>query len=188
MATEGEEQMSNNVENTDEAELVKQLDLQLEELDDVEFQLPPIGELPTLESILNENDPGSVSDDDLGIPPTPIQKTSFSNDGGDTLSVHSRGSSDSRSRTSSERHSCGSRSRKDAQHKTHGSILRHVILTGVAAQLVSAHDRVGAGLPTTMAVGNIICIGTSHGLILVFEPTQALKFCLGSTQLGEQYF
>ncbi|ROT61672.1 Vacuolar protein sorting-associated protein 8-like protein, partial [Penaeus vannamei] len=33
-----------------------------------------------------------------------------------------------------------------------------------------------------MAVGNIICIGTSHGLILVFEPTQALKFCLGSTQ------
>ncbi|XP_042868274.1 vacuolar protein sorting-associated protein 8 homolog [Penaeus japonicus] len=187
MATEGEEQMSNNIENPDEAELVKQLDLQLEELDDDEFQLPPIGELPTLESILNENDPGSVSDDDLGIPPTPIQKTSFSNDGGDTLSVHSRGSSDSRSRTSSERHSCGSRSRRDAHHKTHGSILRHVILTGVAAQLVSAHDRVGAGLPTTMAVGNIICIGTSHGLILVFEPTQALKFCLGSTQLGEQY-
>lgn len=32
MATEGEEQMSNNVENPDEAELVKQLDLQLEEV------------------------------------------------------------------------------------------------------------------------------------------------------------
>lgn len=32
MATEGEEQMSNNVENIDEAELVKQLDLQLEEV------------------------------------------------------------------------------------------------------------------------------------------------------------
>ena len=44
-------------------------------------------------------------------------------------------------------------------------------------------DRVGAGLPTTMAVGNVICVGTSHGLILVFEPTQALKWCLGSQQV-----
>nr|XP_045621529.1 vacuolar protein sorting-associated protein 8 homolog isoform X2 [Procambarus clarkii] len=187
MATEGEEQLSNEPEKLDDTDIIKQLDLQLEELDDEEFQLPPVGELPTLESILNENDPGSVSDDDLVLPPLPHPKASFSTDGGDTLSVHSRGSSDSRSRTSStERHSTGSRSRKDAQNKTHGSILRHVILKGVAAQLVSAHDRVGAGLPTTMAVGNIICIGTSHGLVLVFEPTQALKFCLGSTQLGEQ--
>lgn len=46
----------------------------------------------------------------------------------------------------------------------------------------------GAGLPTTMAVGNIICIGTSHGLILVFEPTQALKFCLGSTQVSTKIY
>ncbi|KAK8727977.1 hypothetical protein OTU49_009327 [Cherax quadricarinatus] len=184
---EGEEQLSNELEKPDDTDLLKQLDLQIEELDDDEFQLPPVDELPTLESILNENDPGSVSDDDLVIPP-PHPKASFSTEGGDTLSVHSRGSSDSRSRTSStERYSTGNRSRKDAPTKTHGSVLRHVILKGVAAQLVSAHDRVGAGLPTTMAVGNIICVGTSHGLILVFEPTQALKFCLGSTQLGEQY-
>ncbi|KAG7169921.1 Vacuolar protein sorting-associated protein 8-like [Homarus americanus] len=188
MAMEGEEHLSNDLQKPDDTDLVKQLDLQLEELDDDEFQLPPVGELPTLESILSENDPGSVSDDDLAIPPPPQPKTSFSTEGGDTLSVHSRGSSDSRSRTSStERHSSGGRSRRDTLSKTHGSVLRHVVLKGVAAQLVSAHDRVGAGLPTTMAVGNIICVGTSHGLVLVFEPTQALKFCLGSTQLGEQY-
>lgn len=46
------------------------------QLDDDEFQLPPVGELPTLESILNENDPGSVSDDDLAIPPPPHPKVS----------------------------------------------------------------------------------------------------------------
>ena len=35
-----------------------------------------------------------------------------------------------------------------------------------------------------MSVGNVICVGTSHGLILVFEPTQALKWCLGSNQVN----
>ncbi|KAK4298989.1 hypothetical protein Pmani_028696 [Petrolisthes manimaculis] len=188
MAAEGEGQLSNDLTKIDETDLLKQLDLQLEELDDDEFQLPPVGELPTLESILSENDPGSVSDDEFSLQPLTQPKTTFSTEGCDTLSVHSRGSSESRSRTSStERYNASGRQRKDSQNKTHGSILRHVILKGVAAQLVSARDRVGAGLPTTMAVGNIICIGTSHGLILVFEPTQALKFCLGSTQLGEQY-
>ncbi|KAK7082685.1 Vacuolar protein sorting-associated protein 8 [Halocaridina rubra] len=187
MAMEGEGQLSKETVNNADSDLVKQLDLQLEELDDEEFHLPPVSELPTLESILNENDPGSISEDD-SAPPQPSQhKASFSQEGGDTLSLHSRGSSDSRSRNSSDKHSSGSRTRRDPQSKTHGSILRHVILKGVAAQLISAYDRVGAGLPTTMAVGNVICVGTSHGLILVFEPTQALKFCLGSTQLGEQY-
>ncbi|KAB7499478.1 Vacuolar protein sorting-associated protein 8-like protein, partial [Armadillidium nasatum] len=38
-----------------------------------------------------------------------------------------------------------------------------------------------------MAVSKLICVGTSHGLILVFEPSQALKWCLGSTQQGEQH-
>ncbi|XP_066963121.1 vacuolar protein sorting-associated protein 8 homolog [Macrobrachium rosenbergii] len=187
MANEGEGQLSNDNVIKNECDLVEQLDLQLEELDDEEFQLPPVDELPTLESILNENDPGSISDEDTTAPQPSQLKASFSQDGGDTLSLHSRGSSDSKSRNSSDKHSSGSRTRREPQSKTHGSILRHVILKGVAAQLVSAYDRVGAGLPTTMAVGNVICIGTSHGLILVFEPTQALKYCLGSTQLGEQY-
>ncbi|XP_063851088.1 vacuolar protein sorting-associated protein 8 homolog isoform X1 [Scylla paramamosain] len=191
MAAGGEDQLSNHLTKTDDNSLLKQLELQLEELDDEEFQLPPVGELPTLESILKEEEPGSVSEDDLDLAHTtpPQPKSSFSTEGGDTLSVHSRGSSESRSRTSSsERHSAGGgRCRRETQSRTHGSILRHVILKGVASQLVSAHDRVGAGLPTTMAVGLVICIGTSHGLILVFEPTQALKCCLGSTQHGEQF-
>ena len=35
------------------------------QLDDDDFQLPAVSELPTLESILNEHNPASVSDDDL---------------------------------------------------------------------------------------------------------------------------
>ncbi|XP_076030226.1 vacuolar protein sorting 8 [Oratosquilla oratoria] len=185
MATEGEERLSSEIENQDETDLVKQLDLQLEELDDDEFQLPPVAQLPTLESILNENESGSVSDDEFSLAPPTQPKTSFSNECGDTLSIHSRGSSDSRSHTSSEKQMA--RHRRETHSKSHGSILRHVILKGVSAQLVSAYERVGAGLPTAMAVSNVICVGTSHGLVLVFEPTQALKWCLGSTQIGEQY-
>lgn len=47
------------------------------QLDDEEFQLPPVGEMPTLESILNENDPASVSDDELtsAAPPHPKVST-----------------------------------------------------------------------------------------------------------------
>ena len=48
-------------------------------------------------------------------------------------------------------------------------------------------ERVGAGLPSSMAIGTLICVGTSHGLILVFEPSQALKWCLGSTEIGDQH-
>lgn len=89
-------------------------------------------------------------------------QTSFSTEGGDTLSVHSRGSSDSRSRTSStERHSSGSRSHKDAQNKTHGSVLRHVILKGVAAQLVSAHVRIEFCLSIAFITMNIQLVYSS---------------------------
>ena len=61
-------------------------------------------------------------------------QASYSGDTVDAASVHSRGSSDSRSRTSTEK-----RSRRKESHKSPGSILRHVILKGVAAQLVSYH-------------------------------------------------
>ena len=46
------------------------------QLDDDEFQLPPVDELPTLESILNEHDPGSISDDELAVPPVGPLKVS----------------------------------------------------------------------------------------------------------------
>ena len=59
--------------------------------------------------------------------------------------------------------------------------MRHVILKGISAQLVSACERVNAGLPTVMTTTSAyIAVGTSHGLVLVFDGHQALKFSLGS--------
>ncbi|RMX42196.1 hypothetical protein pdam_00017314 [Pocillopora damicornis] len=69
----------------------------------------------------------------------------------------------------------------------HGSVLRHVVLKSVSSQMVSASARVDAGLPTAMAVSSLICIGTSHGVVLVFDPQQTLKLVLGNTSLGAEY-
>uniref|UniRef100_A0A4W3J0L1 Uncharacterized protein n=1 Tax=Callorhinchus milii TaxID=7868 RepID=A0A4W3J0L1_CALMI len=40
---------------------------------------------------------------------------------------------------------------------------------------------------SSQAVSDLIAIGTLHGLILIFDPKQALKLCLGSTAHGAQY-
>ncbi|ESO93558.1 hypothetical protein LOTGIDRAFT_215952 [Lottia gigantea] len=69
----------------------------------------------------------------------------------------------------------------------HGSVLRPCRLKSLSAQLLSAADRVDAGMPTAIAVANLIAIGCSHGLVLVFDPKQVLKWCLGSTAVGSQY-
>uniref|UniRef100_A0A672NKA6 RING-type domain-containing protein n=1 Tax=Sinocyclocheilus grahami TaxID=75366 RepID=A0A672NKA6_SINGR len=48
-------------------------------------------------------------------------------------------------------------------------------------------DKVDAGLPTAVTVSNVIAVGTSHGLALVFDQNQALRLCLGTTATGAEY-
>ncbi|XP_064465584.1 vacuolar protein sorting-associated protein 8 homolog [Ornithodoros turicata] len=141
------------------------LSLDIEELDDKEFQLPPV-ESPTLESILNET--SSLSDEEVSAQVSGLFREPY-----DSLSVSS-------TESPSEK-----RARK--QQSGRDSIMRHVVLRGVSSQLQSAAQRVDAGKPTAMAVSSLIAVGTFHGLVLVFDPSQALKWCLGSRQLGDQY-
>ena len=54
-------------------------------------------------------------------------------------------------------------------------VFRHVILKGISAQMVSACERVNAGLPTVMTSAAFIAVGTSHGYILVFDSLQVCK-------------
>uniref|UniRef100_A0A1B0CC42 Peroxisomal multifunctional enzyme type 2 n=1 Tax=Lutzomyia longipalpis TaxID=7200 RepID=A0A1B0CC42_LUTLO len=58
-----------------------------------------------------------------------------------------------------------------------GSLLRHVVLQGVTTQVTSAADRVGAGLTSSVAVEDMIAVGTSHGHILAFDMNQTLRWC-----------
>ena len=55
-------------------------------------------------------------------------------------------------------------------------------LEGVSAQITEAGARREVGLPTSLAVSRFIAVGTSHGLILVFDTqTETLRLILGLT-------
>uniref|UniRef100_A0AAZ3PHE2 RING-type domain-containing protein n=1 Tax=Oncorhynchus tshawytscha TaxID=74940 RepID=A0AAZ3PHE2_ONCTS len=76
----------------------------------------------------------------------------------------------------------------------HGSVLRHSILKGISAQIVSAADKVDAGLPTAVVTTSPIVLGSTvrclMGNAFFFSPSdlnQALRLCLGSTATGAEY-
>ncbi|KAJ8320304.1 hypothetical protein KUTeg_001891 [Tegillarca granosa] len=150
------------------------------ELDESEFvsDLPSV-ENPTLESILNEpEDQESIFDDDDISVPSSLQ---LFKDSGDTSSLSSQESFLTDRSRKKQRH------KKSIHYTVHGAVLKPSRLQSISAQILSASDRVDAGMPTAMAISSLIAIGTSHGLVLVFDPKQVLKWCLGSTAVGAQY-
>ncbi|XP_058794135.1 vacuolar protein sorting-associated protein 8 homolog isoform X2 [Phymastichus coffea] len=143
------------------------INLEIEELDDAEYAIPAVDQLPSLESILAEPDCGSLSgtDDDLGA--VSLEKLSTS----ETISVGSLLSLNSPSRP------------KTRQPPQSGIILRHVILKGICAQIASASDKINAGLASAVAAGaNMFVVGTSHGLVLGFDSSQTLRWCHRDTK------
>ncbi|XP_053952628.1 vacuolar protein sorting-associated protein 8 homolog [Anastrepha ludens] len=123
--------------------------LDVEDLDDVEYSIPPTGTLPSLEAVLSEFEADSDIGSELGVPaPTPTPTPSIAEEGG----IRNGGAGGG------------------------GSIMRYAILQGVSAQTASAADRVNAGLATACAVSSLIGIGTSHGHILNFDITQTLRW------------
>ncbi|XP_070163195.1 vacuolar protein sorting-associated protein 8 homolog isoform X3 [Polyergus mexicanus] len=132
-------------------------------LDNMEYAIPIVEELPTLESILMEPDYESPSetDDDVGILLGEKLGSSETTSIGSHLSLNSL-----------------NKSTKTSQKAFSGVILRHVILKGITSQIVSASERVNAGLASAVAAGgNMLVVGTSHGLILGFDSSQTLRWC-----------
>ncbi|XP_038644180.1 LOW QUALITY PROTEIN: vacuolar protein sorting-associated protein 8 homolog [Scyliorhinus canicula] len=172
--------MSESPETQSLASASSQLNLaETEGIDDKEFDIPQVDTPPTLESILNETedeDESFILED-----PALLNMDNIDTHSGETSSL---ASSDSGDRTNLKR-----RKKILDVMSIHGSVVRRSVLKGVSAQVVSAADRVDAGLPTAVVVSNVIAVGTSHGLALVFgkDPNQALRLCLGSTAVGAQY-
>ncbi|XP_059091837.1 vacuolar protein sorting-associated protein 8 homolog [Tigriopus californicus] len=173
----------------------------LEDLDDEEFGLPAVGQLPSLADILGENPEvrdedyedeeealnGGLEAVDYGTPSHNGVWAVHNSSLLDSLSIMSRGSRNSdqsRSRTSN---SSKMSRRQPPEKEKHGSIMRHVILKGITSQMVSLADRVNVGIPTCMASTLYIAIGTSHGFILVFDSLQVLKWSLGGAKYGQDY-
>lgn len=154
----------------------KELESKQDLIDDKEFDIPQVDTPPTLESILNETD----DEDEAFIPEDPALLNI------ETIDTHSCDTSSLASSDSGDRAHKRKKKLPDAFSR-HGAVLRHMLLKGVSAQIVSAADKVDAGLPTAIAVSNLIAVGTSHGLALIFDANQALRLCLGSTAVGAQY-
>ncbi|KAI1898316.1 hypothetical protein AGOR_G00071070 [Albula goreensis] len=152
--------------------------MEIDAIDDKEFDIPQVDTPPTLESILNEPED---EEEPFILEDTCLLNTE--NMDAHSCETSSLASSDSGDRTHLKRR----RKAVETNVTVHGSVLRHSTLKGISAQIVSAADKVDAGLPTAITVSSVIAVGTSHGLALVFDPSQALRLCLGSTAVGAQY-
>ncbi|XP_075220706.1 vacuolar protein sorting 8 [Lycorma delicatula] len=149
------------------------LNLDIVDLDDEEYHIPPVDKTPTLESILNDDQSSLLSEDELSNYLSPELMASIG-DGGETASISSIGSATARRDKGT---TGGTHSPTAARKGPMGGILRHVILKAVSSQLRSACERVNAGKPTVMAVTTMVSVGTAHGLVLLFDSSQTLKWC-----------
>uniref|UniRef100_A0A8C6IZ79 Vacuolar protein sorting-associated protein 8 homolog n=1 Tax=Melopsittacus undulatus TaxID=13146 RepID=A0A8C6IZ79_MELUD len=159
------------------AELDRELDCRSELIDDKEFDIPQVDTPPTLESILKETD----DEEESFILEDPFL-LNIDNTDTHSYDTSSVASSDSGDRTHLKR-----KKKLPDSLSLHGSVIRLSLLKGISAQIASAADKVDAGLPTAIAASNLIAVGTSHGLALIFDQNQALRLCLGSTAVGAQY-
>ncbi|XP_070833577.1 vacuolar protein sorting-associated protein 8 homolog [Chaetodon trifascialis] len=152
--------------------------MDVDAIDDKEFDIPQVDTPPTLESILNE-----LEDEEQ---PFVLEDTCVLNT--DNMDAHSCDTSSLASSDSGDPvHLKRKKRTVDMNPTVHGSVLRHSLLKGISAQIVSAADKVDAGLPTAITMSGVIAVGTSHGLALVFDNNQALRLCLGTKATGEEF-
>ncbi|XP_047207284.1 vacuolar protein sorting-associated protein 8 homolog isoform X2 [Girardinichthys multiradiatus] len=200
--------MSQSPDNRSLLSASSQLNLmEVESIDDKEFDIPQVDTPPTLESILSQME---EEEDPFVLEDTCILNTD--NMDAQSCDTSSLASSDSGDPAHLKRHDqtqkpalfesslsllppvshntmTTDRKRRplDQNPMVHGSVLRLSLLKGISAQIVAATDKVDAGLPTAITMSGVIAVGTSHGLALVFDTNQALRLCLGSKTTGAEF-
>uniref|UniRef100_A0AAX7SRD5 RING-type domain-containing protein n=1 Tax=Astatotilapia calliptera TaxID=8154 RepID=A0AAX7SRD5_ASTCA len=144
-------------------------------IDDKEFDIPQVDTPPTLESILNE-----LEDEEE---PFVLEDTCILNT--DNMDAHSCETSSLASSDSGDPSHLKRKQRCSDSRRIHGCVLRHSLLKGISAQIVSA--AVSCTSPCLQTVSGVIAVGTSHGLALVFDTNQALRLCLGTKTTGAEF-
>uniref|UniRef100_A0A8C8SCP3 Uncharacterized protein n=1 Tax=Pelusios castaneus TaxID=367368 RepID=A0A8C8SCP3_9SAUR len=122
------------------AELDRELDSIGDLIDDKEFDIPQVDTPPTLESILNETD----DEEESFI----LEDPSLLNI--DNIDTHSYDTSSLASSDSGDRTHLKRKKKLPDSFSLHGSVIRLSLLKGISAQIVSAADKVDAGLPTAI--------------------------------------
>ena len=166
------------------------LALDLDDLDDellqVEKEFNLIGlrnnsanvteEAPTLESILNEDDDEETDEilKSLTSNLTTLERTV-------SYSTSSNSTNNDMGNQSAKEDTNKSRSRTTSSLTTmlierNGIVCKQAMLKQLSNQVIVAIERSDAGLPTVLAIGvNTIAVGTSRGLVLIFDSLQVLK-------------
>lgn len=136
----------------------------------------------TLESILNEED--DLENDEilksLGESLTLMgrqQTTSYSTSPGGTTGIGGGGGGGETTASNSvdSRSSSMSLHVNQSLADKNGIVCKQAPLKQLSGQLISAIERADAGLPTAIAVAQLFAVGTSRGLILLFDSQQILK-------------
>uniref|UniRef100_A0A8B9K9F1 VPS8 subunit of CORVET complex n=1 Tax=Astyanax mexicanus TaxID=7994 RepID=A0A8B9K9F1_ASTMX len=148
--------------------------MEIEAIDDKEFDIPQVDTPPTLESILNEPED---EDEQFILEDTCLLST-------ENIDAHSCETSSLASSDSGDRaHLKRTKVFMCCHFTVHVAILYYLS----SFIFFSFQDKVDAGLPTAITVSSVIAVGTSHGLALVFDQNQALRLCLGTTATGAEY-
>uniref|UniRef100_A0A8C5EST2 RING-type domain-containing protein n=1 Tax=Gouania willdenowi TaxID=441366 RepID=A0A8C5EST2_GOUWI len=147
------------------------------QIDDKEFDIPQVDTPPTLESILSE-----LEDEEE---PFVLEDTCMVNT--ENIDAHSCDTSSLASSDSGDPAFLRRKKRTvDLNATAHGSVLRHTLLKGISAQIVSAAV-ILLCVRVFQTVSGVIAVGTSHGLALVFDTNQALRLCLGTRTTGCEF-
>ena len=131
---------------------------------------------PTLESILNEDDDEDTDEILKSLTSTLTTLTdrplrSNSNSTLQNTSFYRSEENLSRSRNASL-----SSNQYSQLTERNGIVCKQAVLKQISNQVIVAIERSDAGLPTVLAIGmNTIAVGTSRGLILLFDSLQILK-------------
>lgn len=146
--------------------VLESLNLGSSEIDDTEFNIPKVNYIPTVESILNDEDISLLSEDDVNVYPSKL-KVPWYDSGADSISL---GSSSSCHMNTEQLPKCLN------LKSDPGRILRHTVLKPVSNQMHSFCDRFDAGQPSAIKFSLLIAIGTSKGFIILFDSLQTFQW------------
>uniref|UniRef100_A0A915K9W9 Vacuolar protein sorting-associated protein 8 central domain-containing protein n=1 Tax=Romanomermis culicivorax TaxID=13658 RepID=A0A915K9W9_ROMCU len=146
------------------------------------FDLSSTQSIQSLEEILKEPDPEPIDEslladfhDDLSLNARLLEEIHTFDDNSDVTSIATT--------SSFSRDSTHASWKRPVRRKPKSQMLRCIRLRGISSQLLSANEKIRCGAPTSITVGcTHIAVGTAHGLTLLFDSKQILKFCIGHSK------
>lgn len=145
-------------------DLDKELEFKNDLIDDKEFDIPQVDTPPTLESILNETD----DEDESFVLEDPTLLNV------DTIDSHSYDTSSVASSDSGDRANLKRKKKLPDSFSLHGSVMRHSLLKGISAQIVSAAVSVSC-LHSLVSCGGVVQQGEQSSALPLAQSLRKIQ-------------